>query len=441
MATYDGVMPDESLRYIDHIERKLKDMTHHEISERIHTLVTQQGDWRTKCLNMIAAENVMGKRTRRLLDSDLATRLTEGFPGAKYFPPPQHNRFIDEIEAIIISFAKQLFRAQYVEWRPLNSTMANAVVFFALTTPGDVIMVQSMGGGGNMSYHPVAIPGLRGLVVKDLPPTEDFRIDISTLRSMVDDVNAKLFVVGGGRIILPFKLKELRVIADEIGAKILYDGAHLGPLLATGIFQDPLAEGADIVTVSTHKMMGGPVGGLILTNDEVMAKKMLQLTFPAFIQTRDLNKYAACAHALAEVAAFGEAYARQVVANAQALAKALEAEGFQVVGKEDGYTYTHQVILDVRDLDAAQVEEKCQACNILIHKAELLGDDKRGYRTGMRLTVQELTRKGMHEAEMTQIARFICRAAIENEDSIKLAGEIESFVKKFQKVHYSFDEA
>jgi glycine hydroxymethyltransferase len=390
---------------------------------------------------MIAAENVMGKKTRKLLDSDLATRLTEGFPGAKYFPPPQHNRFIDEIEAIIIALAKQLFRAQYVEWRPLNSTMANAVVLFALTVPGDVIMVQSMGGGGNMSYHPVAIPGLRGLVVKDLPPTEDFRIDFPALRGMVDEINPKLFVVGGGRIILPFQLNKLRDIADEIGAKILYDGAHLGPLLATGIFQDPLAEGADVVTVSTHKMLGGPVGGLILTNDEALAKKFLHLTFPAFIQTRDLNKYAACAHALAEVAAFGEAYAKQVVANAQALAKALAAEGFQVLGKKDGYTYTHQVILDVRDLDAAQVEAKCQVCNILIHKAELLGDDQRGYRTGMRLTVQELTRKGMREAEMTEIAQFIRKAAIDNEDPLKLAGDVETFVKKFQTVHYSFDEA
>ncbi len=115
---------------------------------------------------MIAAENVMGYKTRQLLDSDLATRVTEGFPGAKYFPPPKHNQYIDEIEATIITLAKKCFRAKYVEWRPLNNTMANAVVLFSLTKPGDVIMVQSMAGGANMSYHPEAIPGLRGLLSK-----------------------------------------------------------------------------------------------------------------------------------------------------------------------------------------------------------------------------------------------------------------------------------
>lgn len=418
---------------------KLDSMKPREIAENIHTLVRQHDDWRSKCLNMLASENVIGKSARSLLDSDMATRLTEGFPGSKYFPPPKQNRYINEIEATIISLAKMLFRAKYVEWRPLNSTMANAVVLFALTKPGDVIMVQSMPGGGNMSYHPVAIPGLRGLITKDLPPTEDFRINISTLREMVYEVNPKFFVIGGGRIIFPFRLKELRKIADEVGAKILYDGAHVGPLLATGFFQDPLSEGADVVTVSTHKMMGGPVGGLVLTNNKILAKKVLQLTSPAFIQTRDLNKYAACAHILAEMVVFGEAYAKQVVINAQTLATALAEEGFQVLGKKEGYTRTHQVILDVRDLDATLVEKRCQACNILIHKTELLGDHKLGFRTGMRITVQEITRQGMKEEEMKQVTRFIRKAAIDGEDPPKLAGEIEVFVQDFQQIQYSFD--
>ncbi len=295
-----------------------------------------------------------------------------------------------------------------------------------------------MAGGANMSYHPEAIPGLRGLVVKDLPPTEDFRIDIPSLRELVVDVNPKFFVVGGGRVLFPYRLKELRKIATEVGAKILYDGAHLGPLLATGIFQDPLAEGADVVTTSTHKMMGGPVGGLILTNDKEIARKMLKMTYPSFIQTRDQNKYAATAHTLAEFIEFGEAYTTQTVSNAQTLAKALDEEGFNVLGKELGYTRTHQVILDVQDLDAAHVEESCQACNILIHKTEMLRDSQLGYRTGIRITVQEITRQGMKAAEMQKIARFIRRAAIDSEKAIKLADEIEIFLKPFQKIHYSF---
>jgi len=360
-------------------------------------------------------------------------------PGAKYFPPGKINHYIDEIEAILINLIKKLFRVKYVEWRPLNSTMANAVVLFALTKPGDIIMVQSMRGGGNISYHTPGPPGLRGLIVKDLPPTDDFRIDISSLREMVKDVNPKLFVVGGSKILFPFRLKELREIADEIDAKILYDGAHIGPLITSGMFQDPLREGADILTTGTHKLMGGPVGRMILTNDEVLAREVLQLTYPAFIQTRDQNKYAAAAYVLAEMLEFGKEYARQIVSNAKALARALDREGFDIVGKDKGYTMTHQVFIDAKDLGAAKVEKACLECNLLLHKTYLLGDEKTGVPRGLRLSVQETTRLGMKEKEMEQVAHFI-RRAVDGEETDKIADKIEEFLKDFQTIPYSFEK-
>jgi len=157
------------------------------------------------------------------------------------------------------------------------------------------------------------------------------------------------------------------------------------------------------------------------------------------LQTRDQNKYAAQAYVLAEMAAFGKEYAVQMVANAKTLARALEQQGFTVLGKAKDYTETHQVILDLQQLGAEHYETRCQACNILVHKGRMMGDDARGYRTGARLSVQELTRQGMKQPEMERVAGFMRRAAIDQESPANIAGEIEEFLRDFQRLCYSFD--
>ena len=243
-------------------------------------------------------------------------------------------------------------------------------------------------------------------------------------------------VVGGGRILFPYDLKRLREAADSVGAYILFDAAHVGPLIAFDLFQGPLAEGADVLTLGTHKLMGGPVGGLILTNDEEMAKKMLALTHPAFIQTRDQNKYAAAAWSLSELAHFGPTYAKQIQANSRALAGALYESGFKVVGKEKGYTKTHQVIVNVRDLGPRAIETRFNESNILL-PTTVLWDDPPNVRGGLRISVQEVTRQGMVEGEMNQIAALIRRSA-DGEAPIKMRGEVEKFVEPFRKLRYCF---
>jgi len=434
------VLTERSGRYLDEQAEILDRLAPRKIAERITGLVHSHDEWRrTQCLNMVAAENVMSRGARRLLDSDMATRLTEGFPGDKESPPPRQNVHIDQIEATIIALAQRFFGGKHVEWRAVSTTMVNAIAFFALTDPGDAILVQSMEGGANMNYHVKAIPRLRGLRVHDMPPLEDFAFDLDQVRAVARRVRPAMLVIGGSYVLFPYPVAELREIADEVGARLFYDAAHVGLLIAVGEFQDPLAEGANLLSLSTHKIMGGPVGGLLVTNDAAAAQKMLALTYPAFIQTRDENRYAATAYALAEMLAFGKDYARQIVANAQALAVALEQEGFDVVGKTKGYTRTHQVFLDLREFGAAKFEATCQECNILVHKAHLLGDGARGMRTGVRFTVQELTRLGMEEGEMTQVARFIRRAAAGGESS-RVRAEIEELLTSFQQVRFSFDQ-
>ncbi len=437
MTPTNSVMTDKSLRFLDEIRARYSEREPREIATTVKRLVEENEEWRrTKCLNLNPSENAISPGARKLLDSDLATRVTEGYVGDKEYPPAPMNRYIDEIEGIIINLVKRIFRCEYVEWRTLSSTMANSLVYASTTEPGDTIMAQSDSGGGNDSYRPVGPPRLRNIRVKDIPPAPLFDFDYDALDREIAKVRPKLLVIGGGRVIFPYDLRRLREAADKVGARILYDAAHLGPLIAFGLFQDPLSEGADVMTLGTHKLMGGPVGGLVLTNDDELAKKMLSLTHPAFLQTRDENKYAAAAWSLAEVAEFGPAYARQVQANSFALASSLEERGFNVVGREKGYTKTHQVIVNVRDRRPREMETRFNESNILI-PTTVLWDDPPGGRGGLRISVQEATRQGMGEAEMLGAAALILRSA-EGERPEKMRGEVEKFVAPFRALKYCF---
>lgn len=437
MPEFKDWMPDMSLEYIEGIDEEYTCREPRAIAARVKAIAEEHDNWRrNRCLNLNPSENAISPGARRLLDTDLATRVTEGFVGDKEYPPAPMNRYIDEIEGIIIHHVRKMFRCDYVEWRTMSSSMANSLVFFALSKAGDTIMSQSNKGGGNDSYRPNGPPLLRGLKVTDLPEAPFFDLDYDALDKNIKKVKPAWLVVGGGRILFPYDLKRLREAADTVGAHILYDAAHVGPLIAFGLFQEPLAEGADVMTLGTHKLMGGPIGGLVLTNNEEMAKRMLALTHPAFIQTRDQNKYAAAAWSLSELAHFGPAYAKQIQANSRALAGALDERGFKVVGREKGYTKTHQVIVNVRDLIPRAIEARFNESNILL-PTTVLWDDPPNGRGGLRISVQEATRQGMKETDMSGVADLIKRSA-DGEAPDKMRGEVEKFVAPFKKIRYCF---
>jgi len=437
LSSFKGVMPDRSLEYLRGIEEEYACRSPRDIAARVRALAAEHDDWRrNRCLNLNPSENAISPGARRLLDTDLATRVTEGFAGDKEYPPAPMNRYIDEIEGMIIHLVKRLFRCDYVEWRTLSSSMANSLVYFALSKSGETILSQSNRGGGNDSYRPNGPPGLRGLKVEDLPEAPLFDVDYDALDKSIGRVKPSWIVVGGGRVLFPYDLKRLREAADRVGARILYDAAHLGPLIAFGLFQDPLAEGADVMTLGTHKLMGGPIGGLVLTNDEELAKRMLALTHPAFIQTRDQNKYAAAAWSLSELAHFGPEYAKQIQANSHALAGALDERGFKVMGRERGYTKTHQVIVNVRDLGPRAIEKRFNESNILI-PTTTLWDDPPGGRGGLRISVQEATRQGMCVGEMRGVADLIKRS-VEGETPESMRRDVEGFVAPFRMLKYCF---
>jgi glycine hydroxymethyltransferase len=231
----------------------------------------------------------------------------------------------------------------------------------------------------------------------------------------------------------------------EVGARCWYDGAHVLGLIAGGQFQDPLREGADVLTGSTHKTLPGPQHGIVLSDsqDEALTKKLTSRVFPGVVSNHHLHAMAALGITLAEWQVYGEAYARQVVGNARALAEALAAEGFKVLGESGGYTRSHQVAIDVRAQGGgASVSKLFESCNIITNKNMLPYDRDRSPQdpSGVRVGVQECTRVGMKESEMAQIASLMARAAIKKDPPERVRADVIPFKRGFTSVRYCFHE-
>lgn len=429
----------QSRQYLAAIESRIAEWPSPRLADHIDGLVSTHDSWRERCLNMNPAESLLSRRCRTLLASDMATRLTEGLPGAKLYPHGRQNEFIDEIEAIIIALARRQFGARFVEWRPVSTTMANAAAFFALLRPGDVVLSQAEDGGGNYVYNSSGPLGLTKVRIASIPVQGTaFELDLERLAAEAERLRPRLIAIGGSNVLFPYPVRQLREIADRTGALLLYDAAHLGLLISAGDFQRPLEEGAHLVTLSTHKVMGGPVGGLVVTNDADIAERIARVTFPGLMQTRDQNKYAALAIALAETSEFGSQLAAQMVANARCLAQALEQQGFSILARDRGYTRTHQLFLQLGS-GAKSFESACHAANILLADCALTGDMGRSQRTGARLATHEITRLGMKAPEMRTIASLIAQAARGTQAPEQICAAVADLLGRHRRVEYSFD--
>jgi glycine hydroxymethyltransferase len=428
--------------YVSQVTSLLEEESPEKTAARITRICAAHDSWRAAgCLNMNAAEGLMSRGARSLLASDLATRVSEGAPGDKVFPHRRQNRFIDEIEATLIGLTRKLFRARYVEWRPLTTSMANAAVFASLTKPGDTVLVQPEAAGGNYSYNTSGFPPLIGVNVAALPYTGHcYELDLGRIAQIVRSVRPRLIVIGGSNILFPYPVRELRQMADEIGALLLYDAAHVGLLIAAGGFQQPLAEGAHLMTFSTHKIMAGAVGGMVLTDDPDLMEAISRTVFPHMLQTRDQNKYAATAYAFAEHIEYAAPHCAQIVANARALGAALEGVGLQVFGRERGYSMTHQLFVRHPSVPAAEFEDRCQEADILVARTQrtagVLGGDRGGV---IRLSVQEVTRQGLIEADMIQVSDLIAAAVSAKRPPADISRRIRDWLSTLGPIRFSFD--
>ncbi len=411
--------------------------------ERVLGAVESSGRHYGTGFPMIASENVISPMVRQACDSDLHGRYAEGLPGKRYY---QGCDDFDTIESIGIDLAKKVFDAPFVNIQPTSGTVSNIAALKALVKPGDRITAVSTADGGHISHAQMGAVGLRGLDLNTYPWDADrMEPDIDAAAAMIREVKPKMALFGASVFLFPTPLQELADAAHEVGATVMYDGAHVLGLIAGGVFQDPLREGADVMTGSSHKTFPGPQGGFLISSseDEKFQKKLNNSVFPGTNSSYHLHHVAGKVVALAEFEAFGTQYAKDIIANAKILASSLAAEGFDVLAEDRGYTASHQVLTRHGDVDsgagrtAAAVLEDA---GIITNMNMLPGDTKAMSPSGLRLGVQELTRHGMGSDEMEQVAECFRRALIDGEDPSKVKETVNSIRSNFQEVKYCFSE-
>lgn len=390
-------------------------------------------------LPMIASENITSPIVRRLVASDLGHRYAEGRVGHRYY---QGCKYIDQIEETAIKLAKRLFEAEHVNVQPTSGVNANLAAFFALTDPGDLLMPLDVPHGGHISHARYSAAGIRGLKIECHPfDKEEMNIDVDLMIKKILDIKPRVVMFGASLFLFPHPVKEARQVADEVGAKIIYDAAHVLGLIAGKQFQDPLREGADVITGPTHKTFPGPQGALILCKSNI-ADEMDRAVFPGTVSNHHLHHKAGLAVTLSEMLVFGKDYAKQMISNAKTLGLALYETGLDVLCEKKGFTASHQIAIDVsRYKGGAKVASNLERANIIANKNLLPWDDVNNpdNPSGIRLGVQELTRLNMRGSEMKEIASLIKRVVVDEESPERVKKDVIYLKKDYQRVHYCFN--
>ncbi len=425
-----------------------------ETYERVFQLLREHHDFFSRCIPLIASENVTSPAVREALISDFGHRYAEGWPGERVYAGC---RYIDEVEIIAMELAKDIFRAEFVDVRPISGVCANLVMYTAFTEPGDRIMALSIPDGGHISMARKGLWGTAGAVhglrvqyfeYDDEKLNIDVDATVKKIRKLEEEgKHIKLYLLGASVFPFPHPVREISEVAAEYGAKVAYDAAHVAGLIGAGLFQDPLREGADCVQMSTHKTLFGPQRGMILSWERY-AERLKKALFPANVSNHHLHTLAGLAVALCEFKEFGRAYAEQVIRNAKALGQALWERGFKVLGEPLGFTESHVLLIDVADTplkNGLKVEKTLERAGIIVNRNLLPYDVRKGrhYREpgGIRLGVSEVTRLGMRESEMEEIAEFMKRVVIDGENPEDISKEVREFRGEYQHCHYCFEQA
>ncbi len=417
----------------------------------VFSMLKDHNKWFENSIPLIASENIPSPAVREAIISDFGNRYAEGWPGERVYAGCV---YIDQVEFECMRLAKKLFKAQFADVRPISGVVANLVIYSAFSNPGDVMLAPSIPAGGHISHGKKKHSGTAGLVhgleIEFYPfDAEEMTIDVDKTKKKVKDLEKtghlpKMAMFGGSLFLFPHPVKELSNFLKTYGMHINYDAAHVAGLIAGGQFQDPLREGADTVTMSTHKTLFGPQGGLVL-GFEKYAEAIKKATFPGLTSSHHIHHMAGKAITFAEALEYGKDYSKQVIKNAKALAEYLNDFGFKVLGEKRGFTKSHQIAINVLDYsDGGKVELELEKANIIVNRQLIPGDIKAGrnyfHPGGIRLGTSEITRLGMKKSEMKDVASFIKQIVIDKKDPKKILPKVKSFRKDFQKVHYCFDK-
>jgi len=420
--------------------------------DEILSLMREHHKWFNSSIPLIASENIPSPAVSKALMCDFGNRYAEGWPGERVYAGCI---YIDQVELMCNDLARRVFRAEFADCRATSGVVANLAIYAAFSNPGDWMMAASIPSGGHISHGKKEHSGTAGLVhglnIEHYPfSKEEMTIDIDETKKKIENMardgkTPKIGMFGGSLFLFPHPVKELSDFMHDYGMYINYDGAHVAGLIAGGEFQDPLREGADSITMSSHKTLWGPQGGCIVSYAK-HAEQIKKAIFPGNTSSHHLHHVAGKAIALAESLEFGRAYAKQVIRNAKALAEALASYGFRLLGEKNGYTASHQIAVDVTKFgDGGTIEEELEKAGIILNRQLLPGDIKAGrhymHPSGVRIGVPETTRLGMKEGEMRDIANFIKRVVVDKQEPSIVARDVIEFRKQFQQVQYAFDNA
>jgi glycine hydroxymethyltransferase len=418
--------------------------------DKIFTSLEKHHEWFENSIPLIASENIPSPAVREAVMSDFGNRYAEGWPGERVYAGCT---YIDEVEIQCMELAQKLFKAEFADVRSVSGVVANLAIYSAYSNPGDVMIASSIPAGGHISHGKKEHSGTAGLVHGlDIEffafDPEEMTLDVDKTKAKVEDLKSqgklpKIAMFGGSVFLFPHPVKELAEFLKGHGMHINYDAAHVAGLIAGGKFQDPLREGTDTMTMSTHKTLFGPQGGLVL-GFEKHAEPIKKAMFPGLTSSHHIHHMGAKAVAFAEALEFGKDYAEQTIKNAKVLASELNNLGFKVLGEKRGYTESHQTVVNVLDYgDGGTIEADLEKANIIVNRQLIPGDLKANrhymHPGGIRLGTSEITRLGMKESEMKEIASLLKQVVIDKKDAGEIAAHVKEFKTDFKKTQYCFD--
>jgi glycine hydroxymethyltransferase len=408
-----------------------------------------------ECINMIASEGIKSPAVCQMLDMshDLATRYAEGSNNSEGHVEKrfyQGQKYSSQIEDHAADAIKNLFRATWADIRLISGTHANTATFkgLALASKNNRIVVTPLSCGAHISHDYTGLAGsVLGLEnINHVYDINEFNIDPDKSAYVIRATKPGIVTFGGSLFLFPHPIKELKEACNEVGAYIAYDAAHVLGLIAGGQFQDPLREGADFITASTHKTFPGPQGGVIMgitdtPAKEKAARKIQHAVFPLTASSTHLGRLPALGIACLEMKIFGQELAAQIVKNAQTAGQYLYENGVKVVAEHKGFTKSHQIALDVRAFGGGnKIAQDLEDANIILNKNLLPYDDQNDKENpaGLRVGFQDVTRHGMREGDIKHLCDLMMDIIKGKRTPEQVKVDIMSLKKEFSQVKYGF---
>ena len=425
-------VPEASENLVQDLADKVSESSSKELLKRLTFLADLNKIIHEKdCFNLNPATNVMNPRAESFLSSGIGSRPSLGYPGDKY---EMGLEAIEEIEVVASSLVAEIFCSKFAEIRVPSGAMANLFSFMSICKPGDTIIVPPASIGGHVTHHNPGCAGLFGLNIIEAPIDKDYyTVDIDQLRELALKEKPKLITLGGSLNLFEHPISAVSSIAKEVGARLLFDAAHQCGLIAGKAWKNPLDLGADVVTMSTYKSLGGPPGGAIITNDAGIAEKIDRIAFPGMTANFDAAKSAALAVTMLDWKEFGREYAAEMVLMSKTLASSLEEYDIPIFFGALGHTQSHQFAVLAEEYGGGQQASKLLrksgflACGIGLPVQDIEGD-----MNGVRFGTPELVRWGMKAKHSNKLAELVAKAL----KGDNVSDQVAKWRRTFNKVHF-----